>query len=149
MNDGLHHRAAGLHHLREERAALVGISSARGQFFQIVARGISGTICGDDDGSDAFVIANGIQFSVMGRDHRLRQRIARSWLIKRQHRDGAERFAQQWRGRRSRFGRSRCGCHGEVRGLGIVVTLGYIAVICECRAGQTIHDEAENERAGA
>ena len=95
MHDGLHHRAAGIHDLREIGAAAIGIGAARGQFLHVVAGGKSRAVGRDHDRADAVVVVNVLQRRVQFGDQAFRQAVAGRRPVEREHGDAAERLAQQ------------------------------------------------------
>ena len=88
-------------------AAAIGIAAARGQFLHVVAGGKGRAVGGDHHRAHALVVVDFLQRRVQFADQAFRQAVARRGPVEREHRDAAERLAQQDRRlRRRRRGRS-------------------------------------------
>ena len=88
LHDGLHHRAAGIHHLGKIGAPAIGIGAARGQFLHVVAGGKRRAVGCDHHRAHAGIVVNVFQRRMQFGDHGFGQAVARRGAIERQHGNG-------------------------------------------------------------
>jgi len=126
VHDCLHHRAAGVHDLREIGTATISIGAACGEFFHVMAGGKGRAIGRDYDRAHVSVVMNVVQRRVQLGDQTFRQAVARRRPVEREHGDVACALAQQDRRLRrwcaGRLGGRRLGGHSEISTRALMTT---------------------------
>jgi hypothetical protein len=89
MHDRLHHRAAGIHHLRKVGAAAVGIAAPRRQFLHVMARG-EGRAIGRDHRRARCCRRGSRSARVQLGDQAFGEAVARAGPVEREHGDAAD-----------------------------------------------------------